>query len=225
MNALPRLKICGLTRTQDAKSAVSFGAWALGFVFYEKSPRMISAEKAGEIIRALGSVSVKKVGVFVDASAASIGETASVAGLDTVQLHGDESPEFCAALRELLPGVEVIKALRVGGRSGGAQAASDVELARVRLYFGRCEAVLLDTFVPGAPGGTGITGDWDLAARAAQLGRVILAGGLNPANIAAAVKIPGIFAFDVSSGLESAAGVKSEEQMKNFFDNSRGQSS
>ena len=216
MGTPPRIKVCGLTRSQDAQLAVSLGAWALGFIFYPASPRATSVENAGKIILELGGSDVRRVGVFVNASRESIVEAVKSAGLSAVQLHGEESPQFCASLRGDLSEVDVIKALRPRRHE---------DLTLVATYLASCESVLLDTYVAGEPGGTGIAGDWGFAAEAAKLGRVILAGGLQPSNIRLAVRTPGVFAFDASSGLESAPGIKSEEKMTKFFKNAREQAS
>lgn len=196
-----RVKICGLTRREDALAAVAAGADALGFIFYEPSPRHLSLPAAAEIIRAVPPF-VAKVGVFVDAEAAFIQRAVAECGLDTVQLHGAEPPEFCRQFA-----VPVIKAFRIRDRDSlRALPAYDTV------------AWLLDSFVPGKPGGTGAQFNWDLAAEAKKLGcPIILAGGLTPENVAAAVAKVRPYAVDVSSGVESAPGRKDEAKVRAFI--------
>jgi len=136
----------------------------------------------------------------------------SVSGIGTVQLHGEETPAFCSDLKALLPGLGVIKALRPRSRE---------ELSQLAAYIPSCEAILLDTYMPGFQGGTGVTGDWSLAALGARQCKIILAGGLNPGNIEAALATPDVFAVDVSSGLESRPGQKSHAKMRLFFENAK----
>lgn len=196
-----RVKICGITRSEDARAAVAAGADALGFMFYERSARYVSVADAADLCRGLPPL-VSKVGVFVDASADFIRHTAGRCGLDAVQLHGGETPEFCGQLER-----PVIKAVRVRGPE---------VLAELPAYV--TAAWLLDTFVPGQPGGTGATFDWGLAAQAVALGRpVILAGGLTAANVAAAVRQVQPYAVDVSSGVESAPGRKDPAALEAFI--------
>ena len=199
-----------MTRAADAELAARLGAWAIGFIFHDASPRATTPDSAGGIIRTVRAPELKTVGVFVNASLEAIVRAVERSGINTVQLHGEEGPGFCAELKERLPQVGVIKALRPRGRD---------ELAQVPLYGTSCEAVLLDAYVSGVPGGTGLTGDWSLAAEAAKTARIILAGGLNPGNIRKATQTAGVFAVDASSGLEEAPGVKSSEKMKLFFEN------
>jgi len=174
----------------DALAAVTAGADALGFMFYERSPRRVSFAQAAEMIRALPPF-VSKVGVFVDASEAWIRQAILECGLDTLQLHGSETPAFCRSFAQ-----KTIKAFRV--RDAGI-------VTEVTRYD--TSAWLLDSYVPGAEGGTGQTFAWDLAVKASQQGRpIILAGGLTPDNVAAAVRQVRPFGVDVSSGVESAPG-------------------
>ncbi len=195
-----RVKICGITRREDALAAVVAGADALGFMFYERSPRAVTVPAAAAICRALPPF-VAKVGVFVDAAEAFIRETASECCLDTLQFHGRETPEFCG--RFALP---VIKAFRIGGPES---------LASLRDYA--TAAWLLDSFVPGQLGGTGARFNWALAAQAAQFGRpILLAGGLTPENVAEAIRQARPYAVDVSSGVESAPGRKDPAKISAF---------
>ena len=201
-----KVKICGITNLQDALAAIAAGADALGFMFCEQSPRCLSPALAAEIIRQLPPF-VAKVGVFVDASADSIKQTVSLCGLDTLQLHGDESPEFCRQFS--LP---VIKAFRIRNADS---------LGPISSY--QTAAWLLDSFVPGRSGGTGAAFNWDLALQAKKLGgRIILAGGLTPQNVAAAVQQVQPYAVDVSSGVESAPGKKDATKMWEFIAAAKG---
>ena len=198
-----KVKICGLTETEDALNAVELGADALGFIF-ASSPRQISPEKACRIIEALPPF-VKTVGVFVNEDAAVIREHISYCGLDLVQLHGDESPDFC---RDLMP--FTIKAFRIKGESSLSLAADYKENVR---------ALLLDTYAPDKAGGTGKTFDWQLAVKVKEAGiPVILSGGLNPSNIGAAINTVKPYAIDVNSGVEECPGKKSCRKMKELMD-------
>jgi phosphoribosylanthranilate isomerase len=200
MNSL-KVKICGITRMKDAIAAVDAGADALGFVFYERSPRFLSTHAAAEIIRELPPF-IAKVGVFVDAGQETVERARSVCGLDTLQFHGEESPEFCERF-----GVKAIKAFRVRGPETIEQA---------KRY--RHVAWLLDSFVPGELGGTGATFNWDLAREAGKFSRmIILAGGLSPDSVTEAVRQAKPFAVDVSSGVESAPGQKDAQKVRAFI--------
>jgi phosphoribosylanthranilate isomerase len=195
-----RVKVCGITRAIDALRAAEFGADALGFLFYPKSPRYIPPEKAAEIIRRLPPF-VATVGVFVDATAREIRSAVRTCRLSAVQLHGRESPAFC---REMP--VKVIKGFRVKGNRlppGISRYAVD--------------ALLLDTFRAGVAGGTGEVFDWQVARRAGRYGKIILAGGLNPGNVREAVVTVRPFAVDVSSGVEAAPGKKDPALLRDFF--------
>lgn len=197
-----RVKICGITSQADAWAAVDAGADALGFMFYRPSPRFLEIEAARTIIASLPPF-IARVGVFVDASSEDIRRHVESCGIDTVQLHGRENPEFCSSLAP----VSVVKAFRVPGFE---------ILETLKNYPGM--AWLLDSYVPGAPGGTGQTFNWEVAARAVRGGgRVILAGGLTAANVAAAVSAVKPMAVDVSSGVESAPGRKDPARMRDFI--------
>ena len=187
-----KVKVCGITNWEDARAAVAFGADALGFVFFDKSPRHVPVETAARIIRQLPPF-IARVGVFVDMPLDGILSVATACGLDTVQLHGSESPEFCARIR-----IKTIKAFRV----------ENVKSLDPLPHY-ETSAWLLDSYVPGQLGGTGAVFQWNLAVQAIAMGRpIILAGGLTPENIAEAVKQVRPYAVDVSSGVESAPGRK-----------------
>lgn len=196
-----KVKICGITRLPDALAAVEAGADALGFMFYEGSKRNLSPAAAAAIIRALPPF-VAKVGVFVNASAETVRAVVTECGLDTLQFHGEETPEFC---RQFAP-LKVIKAFRI------QDAASLKPLPDFAV-----DAWLLDSYVAGQRGGTGERFNWELAAQAKELGRpVILAGGLTPENVADAVQQVWPFGVDVSSGVETAPGQKDAGLVQRF---------
>jgi phosphoribosylanthranilate isomerase len=199
-----RVKICGITRLEDALLALELGADALGFVFVDGSPRRVTPEQTRVITAALPPLCAR-VGVFADEAPRAMEATALVAGLTCLQLHGDETPESCRALT--LPWY---KAHRVG---------DDFDLERLRRFGGA--AFLLDAAAPGALGGTGRSFDWSVARRAAGYGRVILAGGLTPDNIEAAITAARPYAVDVSSGVESAPGRKDGVLLKRFIERTR----
>lgn len=199
-----RIKVCGITRQEDARAAVEFGADALGFVFYPRSPRAIEPERAAEIIRTLPPF-VTPVGVFVDEPPEAVRRTCEIAGLSAVQLHGSEPPETMP----LYPG-RIIKAFRVRG----AEILS--ELPRYKV-----SALLLDTYKKGIKGGTGETFDWNLAVEARRYGRIVLSGGLTPETVADAIQRVRPYAIDVSSGIEIEPGIKDHGRMKRFIQNAR----
>lgn len=194
-----KVKICGITTLEDALVAAEAGADALGFVFYNGSSRCIRPDDAAAIIRQLPPF-VQAVGLFVNEELKIIHDITSRCGLDIIQLHGEESPEFCAAIPR-----RVLKAFRV------RDAAS---LAQLRDY--RTSAFLLDAWSPIAHGGTGCTFNWDIAANASKSSRIVLAGGLNPDNVAQAVCQVSPYAVDVSSGVESAPGQKDAALVRQF---------
>jgi phosphoribosylanthranilate isomerase len=198
-----RVKICGITRAQDAALAEKLGAWALGFNFYEKSPRAISPATAWKIRKSL-DLTTEAVGVFVNWKPELIITLANALELTSVQLHGHESPEQVAACEDQLP---VIKAFRVGPRFSVSEFRS----------FRRASAFLLDAARTGEYGGTGRTTDWALARKAANSHRIILAGGLTPENVAEAIRIVRPYAVDVASGVESRPGNKDPGKLRDFF--------
>ncbi|MCA1556347.1 MAG: phosphoribosylanthranilate isomerase [Acidobacteria bacterium] len=198
-----KVKICGITNLEDALSAVEAGADALGFNFYPPSPRYIAPEDARRIIKELPH-STFCVGVFVnEKSPGAVSRMAAMSGVGAVQLHGDESPEYCAVLREQ----RVIKALRVG---------KDFVPEQARRY--PAESILLDAFCAGARGGTGETFDWALARKTREVvAQLYLAGGLTPENIADAIAAVEPFAVDVCSGVELAPGRKDMSRVRAFI--------
>lgn len=198
-----RIKICGITNLEDALLAAELGACALGFIFYPKSPREVEPEAARQIIAQLPPF-ILTVGVFVDEELAAVQDLAARVGLDWIQLHGSEPPDYCRSL-----GRRIIKAFRIRDES------SLTEMAR---YQGSVQAHLLDTYKKGQVGGTGETFNWDLARQAWQYGPIILAGGLTPDNIALAIRTAQPQAVDVASGVEAAPGKKDPEKLRAFFE-------
>lgn len=197
-----RLKICGITNWRDAKICVDAGADLLGFNFYRPSPRYIAPEKAREIIRRLPR-RVEAVGLFVNASPSQIFRHARAADLSMIQLHGDENPRFVAKIAEVYP---VIKAFRVRTRLRASQLKQ----------FAHADCLLLDGFHPELRGGTGAPFDWRFARDASRYGRIILAGGLTPGNLAAALRQTRPYGIDVCSGVESVPGKKDPTKVKAF---------
>ena len=195
------IKICGLTRPDDAELAVALGASALGFVFWPGSPRAVGADVVRGITRALPPF-VAAVGVFVNAPRDEVLRTAARAALTAVQLHGEEDPAEYAE-----EGLRVIKAVPVGPRF----AVEAVEALPPGV------TVLLDAHDPIRRGGTGRTIDWTAAGEAARRRPVILSGGLTAGNVGRAVQLVRPYAVDVSSGVESAPGVKDREKLRDFF--------
>jgi phosphoribosylanthranilate isomerase len=200
-----RVKICGITTVEDALMAVEAGADALGFVFYEKSPRHLFPEQASEIIRALPPF-LQVVGLFVNSSLEQVNATADLCRLDLVQLHGDESPDFCERVTR-----RVLKAFRVKD----CTSLEPMEAYRVAGY-------LLDAWSPDLYGGTGRTFNWETAAAAKRYGPIILAGGLTPDNIRQAVERVEPYAVDVSSGVEAAPGRKDPQKVREFIKRAKG---
>jgi phosphoribosylanthranilate isomerase len=193
------VKICGITRPDDARMAVVHGAHALGFIFWPDSPRVVSPDKAREIIAALPRA-VTTVGVFVNQSLDYIREVAKKAGLAAVQLHGDETPQFAEQIA--LP---VIKAIAVSGAMPLLdQWPSDVMM-------------LVDARDPFRRGGTGVIADWGAAAELASRRRTLLAGGLTPDNVAGAIARVQPYGIDVSSGVEKSPGIKDHDKLAAFL--------
>jgi len=204
----PKIKICGITRLADAQSALAAGADALGFMFYPESPRCLTPSAIAQIIRHLPPF-VAKVGVFVNAHQDAVRQAISTCGLDTLQFHGQAPPSFC----RLFPGLKVIKAFRL------RDAAS---LEQLPPYQNQTDAWLLDSYVPGQPGGTGTTFNWDLALQAKKHDHpILLAGGLTPENVRQAVQTVRPFGLDVSSGVESAPGIKDPQKIIRFVQAAR----
>lgn len=196
-----RIKICGITRVEDALAAVEAGADAIGLVFYAKSPRAVSVQQARAIVAALPPF-VTTVGLFVDASRCELGEILDAVQLDLLQFHGDESPQACSG-----HGRPYIKALRV--KAGDDIAASIAQ-------YPEAKGFLLDTYVEGVPGGTGQAFDWSLVPKDSSR-PLILAGGLTPDNVADAIAQVRPYAVDVSGGVEASKGIKDAQKIRAFI--------
>lgn len=200
-----RVKICGITNLADARHAVSAGADALGFVFYEKSPRYVSPEVANAIVAQLPPF-VVPVALFVNADEALVKSVISGSARWTIQFHGDETPEQCVKYK-----MPFYKAIRM---------KPDVDLYTEVERYSEAMAILLDAYKPGVPGGTGEMFDWHLIPK--DLTKpVILAGGLTAENVANAVRVVAPFAVDVSGGVEKEKGVKCAEKVTKFINGAK----
>lgn len=196
-----RVKVCGITRREDAELAVDLGAAAIGLVFWPESPRFIGPDRAKAIVDTLPAF-VTAVGVFVDQPRVLVEETAAMVGLGAVQLHGSETVAFCRGIRG-----PIIRAIGLAGTSDSMSVqAWPAEIT-----------LLLDAHDPHQHGGTGRTVNWALAARIAAMRRTILSGGLRPDNVGAALDAVRPYAIDVSSGVEARLGVKDPARMRAFF--------
>lgn len=197
-----RIKICGITRRQDATAAVNAGADAIGLVFYSASPRLVSARQAAELVSILPPF-VSVVGLFVNAPRQEIEQILATTRIDLLQFHGDETPEECAVFDR-----PYIKAIRM--REG-------IDLYQQRNHYRDAAALLLDSYRKGIPGGTGSAFDWgripaDIA------GSVVLAGGLTPENVEQAIKTVHPYAVDVSGGVERSKGIKDGAMISAFIE-------
>jgi phosphoribosylanthranilate isomerase len=195
------VKICGITRRDDALAAARLGAHAVGLVFCARSPRNVSIAAAQEVVAALPPF-VMAVGLFVDAAARDIEAVLSEVRLDLLQFHGDETAAFCARF-----GVPFIKAARV--RPG-------LDLIQYARDYGAARGLLLDAFVDGTHGGTGTAFDWSLIPPDLSL-PIVLSGGLNPANVSDAIRRVSPWAVDVSSGVEASPGIKDPQKIEAFM--------
>jgi phosphoribosylanthranilate isomerase len=200
-----RVKICGITTLDDARMVVEAGADALGFIFYDKSPRNINPVAAANIIAKLPPF-IQTVGLFVNENIEQVNWTADYCGLDIVQLHGAETPEDCLEVNR-----RVIKVFRM---------QNIVSIEPMKKY--QVSGYLLDAWSPDAFGGTGRTFNWEVAAAARQYGRIILAGGLTPDNVVEALQVVQPYAVDVSTGVESSPGKKDGSKVKAFIKRAKG---
>jgi len=195
------VKICGITRPEDALAAARAGAHAIGLVFYAKSPRNVTPARAAEIIRVVPPF-VTTVGLFVNADAEEVRRTLAEAPVNLLQFHGEETPEFCRQFKR-----PYVKAVRM---------KAGVDLLQYAQDYHDAKALLLDNYVEGLHGGSGVAFDWSLIPRGLPL-PVILSGGLTPENVAEAVRRVRPSAVDVSSGVESAKGIKDAQKIAAFI--------
>lgn len=199
------IKICGITKLDQAQAIAQMGVNALGFICVPSSPRYISASAIAHIT---ASLNLDLVGVFLNASAHEINQTVTQGGLNAVQLHGDESPEFCHQLRSHLDQIKLIKALRIRNQA---------DLAQAQLFSNLVDAILLDAYDPQMAGGTGKTLDWQMLRDFQPNCDWWLAGGLSPDNVAEAIALVNPNGIDVSSGVERSAGDKDLIKVQNFL--------
>lgn len=209
-----RVKICGITQPEQGCAIAQLGATALGFICVTQSPRYITPPQIREIVEALPQegTSVDRIGVFVNASLDEIAATVAIAGLTGVQLHGGETPDFCTQLRQALPQVELIKALRI-------RATAD--LAQAQGYQDQVDALLLDAYHPHQFGGTGQTLDWQALQAFRPRCSWLLAGGLTPENIGVALRQLAPNGIDLSSGVERSPGDKDLDRVTQLFEQLR----
>ncbi len=200
MSYYPRIKICGITRTEDALAVAHSGADALGLVFYAPSPRAVSTEQAAEILRILPPF-VSGVGLFVNASADFVRQVLNLVKLDILQFHGEETAAYCAQFAR-----PYLKALRM---------SPTLDLTQAKQEYASAQGILLDTYQPGIPGGTGEVFDWQRIP-AHLAGSIILAGGLTPENVGHAVRRVRPYAVDVSGGVEHSKGIKDAQKILDF---------
>lgn len=214
------IKVCGVRDEESAVKIAEAGADAIGLNFYRRSVRFVWRETARNIVRALPS-GTAKVGVFVNASTAEIVETARQTGLTAVQLHGDETAEIVAEVRQALPELQLIRAWRVGSEGLAPLVEHCVDC---RQLGGVWDACLVDARVEGSYGGTGSTAPWELLSREwalHALPRLILAGGLTAENIAEAVQSVRPWGVDIASGVEAAPGIKDLDLVRQFIERAR----
>ena len=198
-----RFKFCGITNKEDALNAINLGVDAIGFIFYEESPRAVTVEQVQEISYYLPPF-ITTVGVFVNAEADDVNLKVNDCQLDIVQLHGDEPPEYCMKINSKL-----IKAIHVS-------EMSDIE--KIGAYQGLVSGILLDTKSDAGYGGTGVSFDWGIALAAKDYDLpIILSGGVNVDNLSKAVQLVNPFAIDVSSGIEAFPGKKDYNKMKDLI--------
>lgn len=200
-----RIKICGLTRVEDAVAAMEAGADAIGLVFYAKSPRVVTIEKAREIALAVGPF-VTVTGLFVDADPKEVAGVLARVPLQLLQFHGDESIAYCESFHR-----PYLKALRM---------KPDLNLDQVINQYSSAVGILLDAYRSGIPGGTGESFDWSRVPQVSSR-PLVLAGGLHPDNVADAIKSTRIYGVDVSGGVESSPGIKDPEKIQAFIQRAR----
>ncbi len=209
-----RIKICGITQPQQGKAIASLGATALGFICVPASPRYVKVDQIRAVVEQLPE-KIDKIGVFANSTALEITQTVVNSGLTGVQLHGDESSEFCQQLRQLLPSVEILKALRI-------RSVEDIDKAAT--YTATADTLLLDAYDPQQLGGTGTTLDWVMLQQFSPSCPWFLAGGLTPNNILEALTQVNPSGIDLSSGVERAPGDKDLDKVAKLFEKLRSRS-
>lgn len=206
MQSRTRIKMCGLTRIKDVEAGIDAGLDALGFIFYDKSPRNVAPDFVKSVVAKMPPF-IHCVGVFVDRDRKEVEEIVEYCGLSHAQLHGKEDPKYCERLERFVSPCHVIKAFRVGDKSTSADFLP---------YDDVIHGYLLDTYVKGNAGGTGEVFDWSLIERLNLQRPVILAGGLSVTNVEDAIKLVGPFGVDVNSGIEIEPGIKDHSKLNEF---------
>lgn len=201
-----RIKMCGITRKKDAVAGIEAGLDALGFIFYEKSPRNVTSDFVRKVVADVPPF-IDCVGVFVDRDRKEVEEIVEYCGLSHAQLHGKEKPKYCERLERFASPCRVIKAFRVGKKSSGSEFSPYDDVVR---------GYLLDTYVKDNAGGTGKTFDWNVIQGLNLQRPVILAGGLNPENVVQAIKSVKPYGVDVNSGVEVEPGIKDHSKLYDF---------
>ncbi len=209
MRTAPRVKICGLTRGRDVRAAIACGADAIGFVFAAGSKRLIGPRKARELVNRVPAF-VARVGLFLDQDAEHVRGILKTVPLSLLQFHGRENAAYCRQF-----GLPYIKAVAMG-----SEATAQQEVEKAEREFPDASALLVDSHEPGELGGTGRVFDWKQMHGAGET--LVLAGGLNPDNVEAAIRLVRPWAVDVSSGVEDAPGVKNHAAMRLFIERVRG---
>ncbi len=203
-----RVKICGIKQPEQGKAIAIAGATALGFICVPNTPRYVTKQQIRAVVEQLPK-QIDRIGVFADTSVEDICQIVKFAGLTGVQLHGDESPEFCHQLRSMLPDIEIIKALRIKNSQALEQA---------QIYFSSVDTLLLDAYNPQMLGGTGATLDWKTLQQFQPGCPWLLAGGLTPDNVLDALKQVNPNGIDLSSGVERAPGDKDLDKVAKLFE-------
>lgn len=206
MHSRTRIKMCGLTREKDIEAGIDAGLDALGFIFYEKSPRNVTPDFVRSVVAKMVPF-VDCVGVFVDRDRKEVEEIVEYCGLSYAQLHGSENPKYCERLQRFASPCHVVKAFRVGEQSKSEDFSPYDEVAH---------GYLLDTYIKGNAGGTGKVFDWSLIEKLNLQRPVILAGGLSTTNVEDAIKRVAPFGVDVNSGIEIEPGVKDHSKLREF---------
>lgn len=204
-----KIKICGITQPDQGRAIAQLGATALGFMCVPQSPRFVSPERIQLMIEKLDSLQVDRVGVFANASIEKICSVVAIADLNMIQLHGNESPEFCTHLQAALPDIHLIKALRI---------RSTQDLSQANLYQSCVNMLLLDAYHPNLLGGTGKTLDWSSLQGFQPPCPWFLAGGINPDNVIDALTQAQPSGIDLSSGVERSPGDKDLDKVARLFD-------